>query len=151
MITFTTGNLFDAKVDALVNPVNTVGVMGKGLALQFKKTFPANTRAYEAACKKGEVRIGEMFVFDAGEGKAPRYIVNFPTKEHWRSPSKLVYVEKGLVALVELVKSRTLRSLAVPALAAGLGGLAWTDVKPLVERALSPLDEVDVRVFEPMG
>lgn len=151
MLTFTTGNLFDAKVDALVNPVNTVGVMGKGLALQFKKTYPANTRAYEAACKKGELRIGEMFTFDLGEGKVPRYIVNFPTKEHWRSPSKLVYVENGLVALVEVVKSHAIRSLAVPALGAGLGGLAWTDVKPLLERAFGQLEEVDVRVFEPVG
>ena len=97
------------------------------------------------------MRIGEMFVFDLGAGKTPRYIVNFPTKEHWRSPSKLVYVEKGLVALVEVVKSRTIRSLAVPALGAGLGGLAWTDVRPLVERALGQLKDVEVRVFEPVG
>ena len=97
MIKFVTGNLLDAKVDALVNTVNTAGVMGKGLALQFKKAFPANSKAYELACKQGEVHVGKMFVFDAGGIVLPRYIINFPTKKQWRSPSKLEYVEQGLV------------------------------------------------------
>lgn len=150
MITFLTGNLFDAKVDAVVNAVNTVGVMGKGLALQFEKTFPENSRAYKAACKRGELRVGTMFVFDRGESVMPRYIVNFPTKQHWRSPSKLSYVEDGLEALVAVVRERGIRSIAVPALGAGLGGLAWSVVRLRIEQALSVLQDVDVRVYEPL-
>jgi O-acetyl-ADP-ribose deacetylase (regulator of RNase III) len=151
MIQFVTGNLLDAKVDALVNTVNTTGVMGKGLALQFKKAFPANAKAYEAAAKAGEVDVGKMFVFEAGGIVLPRYIVNFPTKKHWRSPSRLEYIEQGLVDLVAFVRDRKVRSLAIPPLGAGLGGLAWRDVRPLIERALTDLADVDVLVFEPNG
>lgn len=151
MIHFVTGNLLDAKVDALVNTVNTTGVMGKGLALQFKKAFPANSRAYEAACKRGEVEIGKMFVFDAGGIVLPRYIINFPTKKHWRSPSQLEYVERGLTALVEVVRDRKIRSIAVPPLGAGLGGLDWRQVRPVIERSLAALEDVEVLVFEPKG
>ncbi len=147
MITLATGNLLDAKVDALVNPVNTVGVMGKGLALQFKKAFPANFRAYEAAAKAGALEIGKMFVFTSEA--APRYIINFPTKRHWREPSKLAYVESGLRDLLAVVRERDIRSLAVPALGAGLGGLAWSDVRPLIERALAEIANVEVLLFEP--
>lgn len=147
MIAFVRGDLFGAKVDALVNPVNTEGVMGKGLALQFKNAFPANYAAYKAACKRGEVRVGKMFVFDGGDGA--RLIINFPTKTDWRAPSKLTYVTDGLVDLVAVVRERGLRSLAVPALGAGLGGLAWEDVRAEIERGLQALAEVDVRVFEP--
>lgn len=151
MIKFVTGNLLDAKVDALVNTVNTAGVMGKGLALQFKKAFPANTKAYELACKHGSVQIGKVFVFDAGGIVLPRYIINFPTKEHWRSPSKLEYVEQGLGDLIEVIRDRRIRSIAVPPLGAGLGGLDWKKVRLLIERALSTLSDVDVLVFEPNG
>lgn len=148
MVSLAQGNLLDAKVDALVNPVNTVGVMGKGLALQFKKAFPANTRAYEAACKRGEVRVGAMFVFETGR-ECPRFVVNVPTKEHWRSPSKMAYVDDGLVALVAEVRARGIRSIAIPALGAGLGGLAWDDVRPRIEAAMAALVEVDVRLYPP--
>jgi len=151
MIHFVSGNLLDAKVDALVNPVNTAGVMGKGLALQFKKAFPANFVAYAAAAKAGELQTGKMFVFDAGGSVLPRYIVNFPTKRHWRSPSKLEYIASGLEDLVAVVRDRKLRSIAVPPLGAGLGGLAWHDVRPLIARALGELSDVEVRVFEPQG
>jgi O-acetyl-ADP-ribose deacetylase (regulator of RNase III) len=151
MIKFVTGNLLDAKVDALVNTVNTAGVMGKGLALQFKKAFPANSKAYEAACKQGEVQIGKMFVFDAGGIVPPRYIINFPTKKHWRSPSKLEYIEQGLAALIKVIRDRKIRSIAIPPLGAGLGGLAWRDVRPLIERALADVTDVEVLVFEPNG
>lgn len=151
MITFVTGNLLDAKVDALVNTVNTAGVMGKGLALQFKKAFPANCKAYEAAAKIGAVEIGKMFVFEAGGILLPRYIINFPTKRHWRGASELDYVESGLRDLVKVIRERTIRSVAVPPLGAGLGGLAWRDVRPLIERALSEIADVDVLVFEPIG
>lgn len=148
MITPVQGNLLDAKVDALVNPVNTVGVMGKGLALQFKKAFPANTTAYEAACKRGEARVGAMFVFETGRA-LPRFIVNFPTKEHWRSPSKLAWVEDGLDALVEVIRARAIRSIAVPPLGAGLGGLSWDDVRPRIEAALGSLEGVEVLLYTP--
>jgi O-acetyl-ADP-ribose deacetylase (regulator of RNase III) len=151
MIKFVTGNLFDAKVEALVNTVNTAGVMGKGLALQFKKAFPENSKAYEAACKRGEVQIGKMFVFDAGGIVLPRYIINFPTKKHWRSPSKLEYVEQGLANLIEVIRDRQIRSIAVPPLGAGLGGLEWSKVRALIERTLVNVADVEVLVFEPNG
>ncbi len=149
MIQFVTGNLLDAKVDALVNTVNTVGVMGKGLALQFKAAYPANNKAYEAACKRGEVQIGKMFVFDVGGLVSPRYIINFPTKRHWRSPSQLAYVELGLAALASVIRERKIRSIAVPPLGAGLGGLAWPKVRNLIQRILEPLTATEVLVFEP--
>ncbi|GAC1351216.1 MAG: macro domain-containing protein [Polyangiales bacterium] len=151
MIQFGTGNLFDARVDALVNTVNTVGVMGKGLALQFKKAFPANSKAYEAACTRGEVQIGKMFVFDAGGIVRPRYIINFPTKKHWRAPSKLEYVEQGLADLIVVIRDRQIGSIAIPPLGAGLGGLDWSKVRALIERTLSTLTDVEVLVFEPTG
>ena len=149
MIHYVSGNLLDAKVDALVNPVNTAGVMGKGLALQFKKAFPANFKAYAAAAKTGELQVGKMFVFDAGGSVLPRCIINFPTKRHWRSASKLEYIASGLLDLVAVVRERGLGSIAVPPLGSGLGGLAWHDVRPLLARALSELSDVDVQVFEP--
>ncbi len=111
----------------------------------------ANSKAYEAACKRGDVPIGKMFVFDAGGIVLPRYIINFPTKKHWRSPSKLDYIEQGLTALIEVNRDRHIRSIAVPPLRAGLGGLDWNKVRAVIERALSPLTEVEVLVFEPNG
>jgi len=151
MIKIVSGNLLDAKVDALVNTVNTVGVMGKGLALQFKKAFPANCKAYEAAAKLGTVEIGTMFVFETGGIVLPRYIVNFPTKRHWRSPSQLEYIDLGLRDLVKVIRERKIRSIAIPPLGAGLGGLGWGDVRPLIEHALADVAEVEIFVFEPNG
>ncbi len=149
MIKFVTGNLLDAKVDALVNTVNTAGVMGKGLALQFKKAFPANCKAYEAAAKSSAVEIGKMFVFEAGGIVLPRYIVNFPTKKHWRSPSKLEYIELGLRDLVKVIHERRIGSIAIPPLGAGLGGLAWRDVRPLIERGLVAVAHAEVWCSSP--
>jgi O-acetyl-ADP-ribose deacetylase (regulator of RNase III) len=151
MVKFVTGNLLDAKVDALVNTVNTAGVMGKGLAFQFKKAFPENSKAYEAACKRGAVQIGKMFVFDAGGIVLPRYIINFPTKKHWRASSKLEFIEQGLADLIEVIRDRKVRSIAIPPLGAGLGGLDWSKVRGLIDRAFSTLNGVDVMVFEPNG
>ena len=151
MIQFVTGNLLDAKVEALVNPVNTVGVMGKGLALQFKQAFPENFRAYQAAAKAGALETGKMFVFDAGGIVLPKYIINFPTKRHWRGRSKVEYIESGLRDLVDVICDRRIRSIAIPPLGAGLGGLAWRDVRGLIERSLPPLPDVEMLVFEPMG
>ncbi|MEO8702169.1 MAG: macro domain-containing protein [Kofleriaceae bacterium] len=147
MVELASGNLLDARVDALVNPVNTVGVMGKGLALQFKRAFPRNFAAYTAACKRGEVAIGRMFVF---EEDTPRFIINFPTKQHWRDPSELAYVRDGLLALVGEISQRAITSIAVPALGCGLGGLDWTEVERLIRDAFSALPTVKALVFAPV-
>jgi O-acetyl-ADP-ribose deacetylase (regulator of RNase III) len=149
MIEAGSGDLLSADVEALVNPVNTVGVMGKGLALQFKRRFPFNFNAYAAACKRGEVEIGRMLVVEAGALSGPRYIINFPTKKHWRDPSELEYVRAGLRGLVEAIRARGIRSIAVPPLGCGNGGLAWADVEPLIERAMGELPDVQVVVFAP--
>lgn len=148
MIRYTKGNLLDAKAEALVNTVNTVGVSGKGIALMFKEAFPQNFKAYQAAAKAGEVRVGQLFVTERHDMLGPRLIINFPTKQHWRQPSKLEWVEQGLAALRREITDREIRSIAVPPLGAGNGGLDWTDVRPLIERSLSNLD-ADITVYEP--
>jgi O-acetyl-ADP-ribose deacetylase (regulator of RNase III) len=143
------GNLLAADVDAIVNTVNTVGVMGKGVALQFKQAFPDNYRAYERACKRHEVRIGHMFVFATGRMTSPRYIVNFPTKEHWRSRSRLSDIEDGLQDLRKVIAEYRIGSIAVPALGCGNGGLDWREVYPRIGEALSDLKDVDVVIYPP--
>src|SRR5881275_606860 len=135
MIEFGHGNLLDADVDALVNTVNTVGIMGKGIALQFKKAFPENFAAYSKACERKQVEIGRMFVYDVGQLTNPRFIINFPTKRHWRGNSKLEEIEAGLDALVVEIRTRGIRSIALPPLGSGLGGLNWADVRPRIEQA----------------
>ena len=149
MIEYTQGNLLEAPVEALVNTVNTVGVMGKGIALMFKERFPANMQAYAQACKQKQVHTGAMFVTETGELMGPRWIVNFPTKEHWRGNSKMEWIESGLQALRRFIEENQVRSIAVPPLGAGNGGLDWKDVKPRIEQALSGLDNVQILVFEP--
>lgn len=145
---FTNGNLLAADVEALVNTVNTVGVMGKGIALQFKERFPDNFAAYEAACKAGAVEVGRMFITETGAMLGPRWIINFPTKKHWRNPSKLEWVEAGLRDLAREILARGIGSIAIPPLGAGNGGLAWASVRPLIERILGDLP-VEVIIFEP--
>lgn len=149
MIRFVTGDILRAGTEALVNTVNSVGVMGRGIALQFKQAFPANFKAYAAACKRGEVEPGRMFVYDTGELTPPRYIINFPTKRHWRGKSRIEDIQSGLAALVKEVRSREIRSIALPPLGSGLGGLSWADVRPRIEEAFAPLPDIDVVVFEP--
>ncbi len=149
MIRFTTGNLFDADVDALVNTVNTMGVMGKGIALIFKERFPENFKAYAAACKSKEVGLGRMFVTESPELNGPRWIINFPTKANWRFPSKLAWIESGLEDLKRVIAENGIRSIAIPPLGAGNGGLDWRDVRPLIEMALGDLPDVEIVVFEP--
>ena len=149
LITYATGDLLDADVDALVNTVNTVGVMGKGIALQFKRRFPGNFRRYAAACDRGQVELGHMFVVSNDELDGPRYIINFPTKGHWRSRSKIDDIAAGLVDLVRVIRELGLKSLAIPALGAGNGGLDWMQVKELIESYLGSLDAVDIRVYPP--
>lgn len=151
MIKFTTGDILAADADALVNTVNCVGVMGRGIALQFRNAFPANFEAYATACKLGEVRPGRMFIFETGALTSPRYIINFPTKRHWRGKSRMEDIEAGLQALVETIRRLELRSIAIPPLGAGLGGLPWDAVRARIVEAVSPLTEVQVIVFEPRG
>jgi O-acetyl-ADP-ribose deacetylase (regulator of RNase III) len=147
MIEFTRGNLLDAKVDALVNTVNTVGVMGKGVALMFKEAFPENFKDYEAACKKKAVKVGKMFVTE--RLLSPKWIINFPTKEHWRGDSKLEWIETGLDDLKRVIIENGIKSIAIPPLGSGNGGLKWEDVRPKIEEALSSLKDVNVLVYEP--
>jgi O-acetyl-ADP-ribose deacetylase (regulator of RNase III) len=151
MIHTATGNLLRANTEALVNTVNTVGVMGRGIALQFKRAFPENFRAYAKACKAGEVVPGKMFIYETGADSNPKYIINFPTKRHWRSKSKLDDIEAGLAALVADVQRLSIRSVAVPPLGCGLGGLSWRDVRPMIEHAFEKLPDVDVQLYEPAG
>lgn len=143
------GNLLLAEVDALVNTVNTEGVMGKGLALQFRKAFPEAFADYERACAAGEVQVGRMHV--VRRLAAPRFIINFPTKQHWRQPSKLAYVRDGLRDLVAQIRVLGIASIAVPPLGCGNGGLDWAEVRPLIEQAFAPLPDVRVVVFAPAG
>jgi O-acetyl-ADP-ribose deacetylase (regulator of RNase III) len=151
MIEYKRGNILVEDAEALVNTVNCVGVMGRGIALQFKKAFPDNFDAYAIACKHGEVQPGRMFVFETGQLTNPRYIINFPTKRHWRGMSRLSDIEAGLEALVEEIHNRGIRSVAIPPLGAGLGGLDWRDVRARIDAAVAALGDVRVVVFEPAG
>jgi O-acetyl-ADP-ribose deacetylase (regulator of RNase III) len=149
MMKFTQGNLLEAPAEALVNTVNTVGVMGKGIALMFKEAFPANFRAYEDACKRKEIEVGHMFVTETSSLQGPRWIINFPTKKHWRQPAKLEWIVEGLKDLKHVIAELKIRSIAIPPLGAGNGGLDWSDVRPKVEQALADLKGVNVLVYEP--
>ena len=150
MIRFKTGDILAEDAEALVNTVNCVGVMGRGIALRFKKAFPANFQAYAAACEHREVRPGRMFVFET-DAPAPRWIINFPTKRHWRAGSRMEDVEAGLKALTDEIRARNIRSIAIPALACGLGGFAWDQVRPRIEAALAEFDDLDAIIFRPDG
>lgn len=149
MIRFTTGNLLDASAEALVNTVNEVGVMGKGIALMFKERFPENTRVYSKATNEKKVCVGRMLVTPTGEF-FPKWIINFPTKKHWRNPSQLSWIQEGLADFVRVVRELEIRSVALPPLGCGNGGLSWQHVRPLIEAAAAELPEVDVVVYEPI-
>jgi len=151
MIEIKKGNLLQSDVEALVNTVNSVGYMGKGVALQFKQAFPENFTAYKQACKANKVRPGKMFVFNTGAIINPKYIINFPTKRHWRGNSRLEDIESGLYALIQEIKRLGIRSIALPPLGCGLGGLDWKVVRPMIEKTFSDLPEVRVLLFEPAG
>lgn len=151
MITETSGNLLRAEVDALVNTVNTQGVMGKGIALQFKKAYPAMYEDYRAAAKAGEVRLGHVQVWPTGQMTGPRYVINFPTKGHWKSRSKIADIEAGLVDLIRVIRELGISSIAVPPLGCGNGGLEWRDVEPRIVRAFNQVPDVDVLLFAPDG
>ena len=144
--------MFTEDVEALVNSVNCVGVMGRGIALQFKNLFPENFKSYAEACRREEVQPGRMFVFETGQMMgAPSYIVNFPTKRHWRGKSRMEDIESGLHALAREISERNIRSIALPPLGSGLGGLEWSIVRSRIESALRDIDDLRVVVFEPGG
>ena len=151
MIEYKTGDIFGENVEALVNTVNCVGVMGRGMALQFKRAYPENFTAYAARCKRNEMQPGKMFVFETSKLIGPRYIINFPTKRHWRGKSRMADIKSGLVSLVDEIRARGIRSVALPPLGSGLGGLPWPDVRVRMEVAFEPLDGVKIVVFEPGG
>lgn len=151
MVDFVKGNVLDAEVEALVNAVNTVGVMGKGIALMFKERFPGNFAEYAIACKKGEVRIGKVFATGNNELFGPAWILNFPTKTHWRAKSRLEWIEEGLRDLVRVIGEKKIRSIAIPPLGCGNGGLQWSEVRPLIISALSSVDGLRAVVYEPIN
>jgi O-acetyl-ADP-ribose deacetylase (regulator of RNase III) len=151
MIEEGSGNLLTADVEALINTVNTVGVMGKGIALQFKRAYPANYKAYRLACERGEVRMGKMYVFDTATKGPRRYLINFPTKQHWKNVSRLDDIASGLSDLVRVVNDHGIRSVAIPALGCGNGGLDWGQVRPLIEAAAERMPKTRVLIFAPTG
>ncbi len=149
MIHYKKGNLQESEAEALVNTVNTVGVMGKGIALQFKNLFPHNYKLYATACKSKEIKVGKLFVTEEESlltGK--KIIINFPTKTDWRKPSEYSYIEKGLVELTKTIKEKNIKSIAIPPLGSGNGGLDWAKVKPLIEQYLSKV-YCDIIIYEP--
>lgn len=151
MITEAHGNLLEADVDALVNTVNTTGVMGKGIALQFRRTFPEMFKAYERAAKAGDVCLGRMHVWESGSMARPKLVINFPTKGHWKARSRLADIQAGLEDLVRVVEERGIESIALPPLGCGNGGLEWRAVEPLIRNAFDALPDVTVHVFAPEG
>ena len=151
MISITEGNLIEAEAEALVNTVNCAGYMGKGIALQFKQAFPENFEAYARACRSESVTPGKMFVFETSSMFNPRYIINFPTKRHWHGKSRLEDIGAGLHALIQEVKRLNIKSIAVPPLGCGLGGLQWRTVRPMIETAFAELPHVNVHLYAPHG
>lgn len=151
MIIYKTGDLFNDDAEAIVNTVNCVGVMGRGIALQFKKRYPENFMEYEAKCKLGDMVPGKMFVHEMNSLINPRYIINFPTKRHWRGASRIEDIEAGLIDLAKVIEEHSIKSIAIPPLGSGLGGLDWALVKNKIEGALTGIDGVTINVYEPAG
>jgi O-acetyl-ADP-ribose deacetylase (regulator of RNase III) len=149
MIHFVTGNILDSSAQALVNTVNTMGVMGKGIALQFKKQFPNNYRIYKEVCEQNALQVGQLLILEEDSmfsGK--KVIINFPTKTNWRLPSEYEYIEAGLKELKKVVLKRNIESIAIPPLGAGNGGLEWQKVKKMIIDTLSDLD-CETYLYEP--
>ena len=152
-VTFKTGDLFLDKSEALVNTVNCVGVMGKGVAHEFKHRWPENYKAYKKVCDAKELRPGRMLIFELTNlfgGSEPKFIVNFPTKDHWRARSKLEYISEGLDALVSDIRKYRIKSIALPPLGCGNGGLDWKVIRPMMVERLSDLEDVSVSIYEPL-
>lgn len=152
MLEIKKGDILKSEVEALVNTVNCVGVMGRGIALQFKKAFPENFKQYEKACKNEQIVPGKMFIVDLGKMFNPRYIINFPTKRHWQANSQIQDIKDGLKSLVDDIKNYGIKSIAIPPLGCGLGGLNWQEVYPLIEKSLGNLsEEVKIYIYPPNG
>jgi len=151
MIEYKHGDILLENAEALINTVNCIGIMGRGIALQFKNAFPENFKAYAKACKKHEVQPGKMFVFETEQLTNPRYIINFPTKRHWRGKSRIEDIEEGLKALVDTINKYNIRSIAIPPLGSGLGGLDWPTVKSRIESVLQSFSDVHIFIYEPNG
>jgi O-acetyl-ADP-ribose deacetylase (regulator of RNase III) len=149
MVRFTKGNILDAETEAIVNTVNTVGVMGKGIALMFKQAYPDNFQQYSNAVKRNEIGIGRVLPVETGNLMGPKWILNFPTKKHWRQPSQLEWIESGLHDLTRTIERLGIRSVAVPPLGCGAGGLEWDSVRPMIERILGDAQDLDVIIYEP--
>lgn len=151
MIYIIKGNLLNSKADALINAVNTQGIMGKGIALQFKKKYPDMYKIYLESCRCKDLKIGKMQVIPLNGLEPPFYIINFPTKEEWKNPSKMEYIENGLIDLIDVVISLNIRSMAIPALGCGNGGLEWSEVKIRIDKAFSLLPNVQFLLYEPIS
>jgi len=151
VIELASGDILKSDVEVLVNTVNCVGVMGRGIALQFRKAFPGNYKDYKAACDRKEVRPGKMFVHDLGRLTNPRYVINFPTKRHWKGNSRIEDIESGLDDLVEVIREKQIRSIAIPPLGSGLGGLNWGEVRSRIEASLEQFEDVRILLFQPEG
>jgi O-acetyl-ADP-ribose deacetylase (regulator of RNase III) len=149
MIEYKNGDLLEDSSEALINAVNSVGAMGRGIALQFKKKFSGNYKFYQEACKRGDVKPGKVLVYETRSFCNPRYIINFPTKIHWRGASKIEYIQSGLIDLVKVVKALNIASAAIPPLGCGLGGLDWKE--PLIETSMSQLTKAQITIYEPIG
>ena len=151
LLSVETGDILAMDAEALVNTVNCIGFMGRGLALQFSKAYPANLKAYQVACKRGEVVPGQMFIQATGQMTNPKFIINFPTKRHWKGKSRIEDIEAGLVDLVAKIQELGINSIAIPPLGCGLGGLDWGQVRPRIEKAMAPLPHLLVHLFPPEG
>jgi len=151
MIVSGKGDILDADVEALVNTVNCVGIMGRGIALQFRKAFPDNFKFYRAACDRHQLRLGKVLVYELNRLENPRYVINFPTKRHWKAKSRIEDIEAGLKSLLQEVRKRGIHSIAIPPLGCGLGGLDWRQVRPRIEASFRELPHVHVILYEPAG
>lgn len=149
MFEYKKGNILQEQTDAIINTVNCVGIMGRGIALQFKQTYPENFKAYKQACDKGEVQPGKMFVYSLGSLFNPKYIINFPTKRHWKGKSNIQDIKSGLIALKEDIQKYEIKSIAIPPLGCGLGGLNWNEVKPLIEQTFIDMPDITFIIYEP--
>lgn len=149
MVEYKKGDILKEETEAVVNTVNTKGVMGKGIALQFKERFPYNYKQYKKACEAGEVETGKVFVTETGLLLNPRYVINFPTKEHWKNPSKMEYIHEGLKDLVRVIRDKNVSSISIPPLGCGNGGLDWNEVRPAIEKALNSISNLQIFLFEP--
>lgn len=151
MVYEATGSIFESRADVLVNPCNTVGAMGRGLALEFTRKFPYMLKEYQKACRIGQCDIGVLHIYKAPLSKWTKYVVNFPTKKHWKNPSEMEYITEGLSALTDFVEDFGIKSIAIPAIGCGLGGLDWNKVGPMVEIAFINMTGVDAYIYPPRG